>query len=862
MTLTRRELLAGSLTVAAAAAPPPSETIFIVANFHPASCGWLTNFSKERVYCANSYFDHLDRVRDDPQYAFVLSECNNLVAMMNFQPGRVDELKQRIREGRVELVNGFFLESTINLSGGEALVRLGVEGLRWQQEVFGVRPRLAWTIDVCGTHDQMAQITAGLGLDAMVYTRKNPTGSALHWAESPDGTRVLALSPGHYSELRALWTAKGPLPAKETEEIRKAFADKTKVTPAGAPRLILAGSGDYSLAPDRKDNPGAFLKEWKAVEPGTEVRFATASQYLDAVLPGIRSGKIQIPTLRGGTAYDFDAFWIQCPRVKSWYRRCEHALQAAEMLATGASLSGKYPYPARELYHAWLQMFLNMDRNTLWGAAGGMVFEHERSWDARDRFRSVEAIAAGVHQSAGSAATAPGEGIGLFNPLSWTRDDPFVVRLPAGRSIDGASMQALPNGEALCRMSLPAASAGGWKLAAAAPIAGTAAALPEIIATKHYSARIDPKSGALVSLKLAQSGREVLGGPANVVVAERPNTQRYEPGNHIAARPGRSAFDSSAQHAVSISVTKGPLATIVTIEGTLAGAPLRRTIRFYESHPRIDFETELNDLPDRTVAVAEFPLAAPVAEIRRGIPYGFSHGSWDKPNPDLHGWTKGITPAVRWSHYAFEAGGGVALLDRGLTGREINGKTPIIYLYNAADKYYGYPNSWLSGKGKHLVEYALAAHEGDWKQARIPQLAWEFNCPPIAIAGRGPAPGRPMLETSPNVIVESLRRDAGEIELRLVECLGYAGTAEVSLALPHKGAALADLAGGHRKPLSGGPRYSFPVRSQQIVTLRFQAPASVEDPAPLLQWDELVPEPKRAALREYSLEKGHPPRGD
>ena len=54
--------------------------------------------------------------------ALPLSECNNLIAMLNFRPDRAAELKQRIREGRVELCNAFFLEPTSNLSGGEALV--------------------------------------------------------------------------------------------------------------------------------------------------------------------------------------------------------------------------------------------------------------------------------------------------------------------------------------------------------------------------------------------------------------------------------------------------------------------------------------------------------------------------------------------------------------------------------------------------------------------------------------------------------------------------------------------------------------------------------------------------------------------
>ena len=61
-----------------------------------------------------------------------------------------------------------------------------------------------------------------------------------------------------------------------------------------------------------------------------------------------------------------------------------------------------------------------------------------------------------------------------------------------------------------------------------------------------------------------------------------------------------------------------------------------------------------------------------------------------------------------------------------------------------------------------------------------------------------------------------------EIELRLAECLGVAGTAEVTLNLPHRGAELTDLVGGRREPLSGGPTYRFPVRPQQIVTLRFR----------------------------------------
>ena len=855
----RRRFLASATAAAALGSTvkgaASNRTIYVVPNFHPASCGWLTTFSKERVFCANSYLNHLDRVRDDPSYAFVLSEVNNMIAIMNFRPERVPELKQRIQEGRVELVNAFFLESTINLSGGEALARLGAEGLRWQQKVFGVRPRFAWTIDVCGTHDQMAQITSGLGLEAMVYTRKNPTGKALHWALSPDGSRTLAISPGHYSELSPVFKTKEPLTPKELDEVAKFLDEKQKITPEGAPVLVLGGNDDYALAPAYQNYPREFIAKWKERDPATEIRFSTLSKYLDAVLPALKSGAVKIPTMPGGTAYDFDAFWIESPRMKSWFRRNEHALQSAEMLSTVASLKAGFDYPADALYRAWVQMFLSMDRNSLWGSAGGMVFEDAKSWDVRDRLTWIEKESNKTLAGAGSAVLASGDAIGVFNSANWKRSDPFVIQ--AQVAPEGSQSQTLADGSVLCEMELQPASVGAWKVVQ--PPKEASVPLPEVIETDHYWARVSPQTGALVSLKLKPGGREILAAPANVLVAEKPKSQSGDPGDFILGRPQRDKLASSLDYPAQISVTTGPLATTVIVEGKfLGGKTSRRLMRFYQHNPRIDFETEVEDLPNLTVLVAEFPLAASVDEVRRGIPFGFSHGAWAKPNPELHGWTTGIVPAVRWSHYALAGGGGVALFDRGLTGREINGNTPIIYLYNATDKYYGHPNSWLSGAGKHRFHYALMAHGGEWATARVPHAAWEYNCPPVILQGRVAAPPKSFLQTSPNVIVEALHRDGNEIELRLAECMGSRGDAEVVLDLPHKGAWLTDLTGGRRKPLTGGPRYHFPVNPQQIVTLRFGAGSAVSVPEPIRQWDELVPSGKLPALHEYSDQKGHP----
>ncbi len=841
-----------------------SREVFLVPNFHPASCGWLTTFSRERVYCANSYLDHLDRVRDDPNYRFVMSEVNNVVAIMNFQPERIPELKQRAAEGRVEFVNGFFLESTINLSGGEALVRLGVEGLRWYKTVLNVSPKYAWTIDVCGTHDQMAQIASGLGLQAMVYTRGNPTGKTIHWSESPDGSRILTFCPGHYSEATPIFTTKTPLADEQLKGLEKLFDERQATTPTGAPVLVLAGSGDYATAPVLKSYPADLLKQWRESQSPRNIRFATLSDYVEPVAAKVRSGEIRVPTLPGGTAYAFDAFWIENNEVKTRYRHSEQTLQAAEMLETIASLKGGREYPAEALAGAWTLMFLNMDRNTLWGSAGGMVFVNDQSWDVQDRFDWVDATTARAVEGAAKISVGEGQDAGLFNSLNWRRNDPVRLQLPAGTTLDGVRSELLEDGSVLCQVAMSAVATRGWKLSPTPAKLAEKMELPQVIETAFYTVGIDRKTGALTSLKLKSSGRELLGGPSNQIVAERPVKKEDAPADYMAPQSGRVPLGNSEEHPSTVECRNGPLAYTIVMKGTFfGGGAMQRTMRFYHDYPRIDFDTELNDIPTYTVVVAKFVMAEDIAEVRRGIPYGFSHGAWTKPNPALHGWTKGIVPAVRWTDYALANGGGFALFDRGLSGRELDGRTAQIFLLNAEDAYHGYPNPWLTGKGKQVCAYAILPHEEAWQRARIPQMAWEYTQPPLLAHGCAVAPEHSFVETSDNIIVEAMRREGDHIELRFVECLGVSGTATVKVSLPHDQVTLTSLNGARQSDLPKAPLYTIPVRAQQIVTIHLRTSSSVPSAKPVLAWDSFVPKPKLAALHRYEPGlKGHPPFGD
>jgi len=865
--------------------------IYIVPNTHDDCLGWLAPYPIERNYALYSYLDHQDLAMKDPNYKYVFSEIPNLIAMMELEPSRFEELKGLIQQGRVELANAFVLEPTINLAGGEALVMQGVEGLRWYAQVMNASPRHCYMIDITGWHEQMAQIVTGLGLESFIYCRYNPfdkipednvtSGDAVHWIESPEGTRALAVNPGHYvGALRYLMQVKQPVDdAAIRRNVQKVIDDKRPRYPQGCPILALAGENDYSLAFAYKGYPAEVLKVWAAGNPDTDLEIATLKDWFDAAKPDIDAGKYDLKVWeKGSMIYGFSAFWVNAPKSKQWYRRGEHALQSAESLATVASLQADFPYPSQDLSDGWMLLALNMDRGPLWGIAVSGVYEHEKAWDVRDRYEALDAIASKTTVQALPALLGKGNGtLGLFNSCNWERGGLFDLRLPAGKSVQGAPAQMLEDGRTtLVNLRLPSLGVKSIALRTGPASPGKEAKLPETIETDYYSAQVDPATGALVSVKLKPSRREILGGPANVILAQLVDLTLKPEGkgpiwqaHFLPERAERKTVISSSGSKPQLHVSIGPLATILEMTCPFSGGDLRRVIRFYRHSPRIDIIGETQDLPDRTIIAAEFPLKEDITEFRRGIPYGFAQTEWADLNAAGRGNNVGIIPVIRWSHYTLRGGGGVALLDRGVPGRELVDRTAIILLHNALDRYFwDTRTNWMSGKAKQSFEYALLAHDAAWGQARIPQQAWDYNAPPLVLEGANSQPGKSYLESSDNVLIEALRRTGDEIEIRLVETRGVAGNAEINVMLPHRGAALTNLLGKNPVPLSpassteqGGATYQFDIRPQQIVTLRLKTPHAVAPVEALRHYDSIMPEGKRLYTRTWKHPelKGHPP---
>jgi alpha-mannosidase len=225
----------------------------------------------------------------------------------------------------------------------------------------------------------------------------------------------------------------------------------------------------------------------------------------------------------------------------------------------------------------------------------------------------------------------------------------------------------------------------------------------------------------------------------------------------------------------------------------------------------------------------------------------------------VQGFTDAIRPAIRWSSYDLQQGGTLALLDRGTPGREVQGNIVSIQLLNAHEAYRGYPNPSLSGRPTHRFAYAMLVGEDGWPALDVPRRAWEFNAAPWVRPSHLPADTqRSWLETSANVIVESVRREGDQLEVRFVDWTGQGGDAEVRVNAPHRSAARTDLLGERPQPLPVAATYRLPMAPQEIVTLRLQVESTVEAVPPDLDYRRLAPPAKRASFDIRHDRRGEP----
>ncbi len=593
----------------------------------------------------------LEMMRTHPDYRFVMENMLNLLEYLERHPDRKEEIARLTREGRMEW-GATFTQPYESLLSGEQLVRQVYFGRRWIiKNLAGCDARVYFNPDVPGRALQMQQILSKAGIPFMVISRYHE--GFYRW-KSPDGSSVLAYSPGHYGNSSALLNA-------EPDEALKAIAAKLlKWKPyydrrGIAPEFPLLHSEDFSKPRDYRPLIGLWNARYgggaEAGAPGapsanlgSRMAYASARGFFEALSRGNpRFDEVmgERPNLwlyiHGPTHHD--AITAQ--------REAGSVLPAAETFAAAAALlEGSFTgYPARELNEAW-QAAVYPDHG--WGGKEGQItdrlfrkkYEFARNTGERWLGQSLKAIASRIK-------TSPDKGLPVivFNDLSWMRSGPVLAEDARSKGpfvISDASgkvekYQVLPPAEGqspdkirvqFIARDVPSVGYKTYYIAAGEAVkTPPPAGVSEVYENTFYRLRFAP--GGLAGIFDKELGRELLRTEKflgfEVFTMQSVGNGAGEFGR--VQKPTMGGFDKLSLHMPAwarVDEECGPLQEVFRFRQPLSDCVVEETIIVHNAVKRIDCRVALlgwDGSPYREFRLA-VPVDAPGGEVAYEVPMG------------------------------------------------------------------------------------------------------------------------------------------------------------------------------------------------------------------------------------------------
>jgi alpha-mannosidase len=368
----------------------------------------------------------LERMAQNDSVHFSMENVLYLLEYLERHPERKAEIHQLALDKRFDW-GATYNQPYESLLTGEQLVRQTYFGRRLVKKLLpGADARVYYSPDIPGRAMQMPQILAKSGIPYMLISRHKPS---LQYWYSPDGSRVLSWSMGHYAELKMFGHAFDGAFDNAVSRIQndlQSWNDEYAQRHI-PPHFAYLWSADY-IPPKDFDELIANWHDLRQSETAPAIQYSTPEQFLDAV-------SAAQPTLEE-LCGERPNIWLYIHGPTHHYaitakREAGILLPAAEMFSTiEALLEGSFAkYPAHLFERAWTNSIYD-DHG--WGGNNGHITDEvfrkklESARDLSDDLltRATTAIARRIRPGHGTPIT-------VFNTLSWERSDPVRAVIPA-----------------------------------------------------------------------------------------------------------------------------------------------------------------------------------------------------------------------------------------------------------------------------------------------------------------------------------------------------------------------------------------------------------------------------------------------
>ncbi len=792
-------------------------TVHMVGNAH-IDHAWLWRWPEAKEEVLATCRAALERMNETPDFTFSFSSALSYKWIEEEDPALFEEIRQRVAEGRWNVVGGWWVQPDCNLPCGESLVRQALYGRRYLRQKFGVEVPVGYNVDSFGHCGALPQILSGCGQRYYVFFRPDPEFEIqlpypVFWWEGSDGSRVLACRPPlHYNT--------GP------ENIEaQIWAAYLKTPQALRDVLCFYGVGNHGGGPTRANV--AAIKSLAGREEAPQVIFSTPERFFQAAL----ARREDFPTWRHELQHHARGCYTVVSEIKRHNRRAENLLLCAEKFAALAHFLCHRPYPQAELTTAWQNVLFNQFHDILPGSSIPEVYD-----DARQMYAETCRLAGGALEEALKALAGrvdtrgPGRALVVFNPLAWERRGPVEIgigdwglesREGQARVLDERGNE-VPSQLVTDReghtflLFLAEAPALGYRVYRVAPGEGEAQSndtlptsnlqLPTSnqLENARWRLKVDGQEGYITSLYDKRYGVEILAGPGSVPLVLDDHSDTWSHG--VAAYRDEIGRFGRAQVEV---IEQGPVRAGLRLTSRFNNSTLRQDIFLYRDLDYIEIRLHVDWHEQWRMLKLSFPcrLASPTATCE--TPY--SHTVRPSSGEEQPGqkWVD-VTGVIRDEEGA-PLPYGLALLNDCKYGFSVQGPGPSEFREEAVDvrlsvlrsPLYAYhedaPLPWgpekieqFTDQGEQSLTVILLPHAGPWPESHVPRHAEALNGPLMAFpepAHEGDyPPAQAFAAVEPAHVCLTVLKKAEDDEsliLRFYETAGQETTARIQV--PHLG---------------------------------------------------------------------------
>ncbi len=763
---------------------------------------WLWTFKETLEVCRETFNSVLNFMKEYPGFTFCQSSACYYESMEKFYPEIFKEIKNRIKEGRWEIVGGSWVEFDTNMPSGESLARQFLYGQRYFKEKFGFYVEVGWLPDSFGFAWTLPQIMAKSGIKYFL-TQKMSWNDMVYYPfsvflwESPDGTRILSHQTlGSYSE-----------------EIRNENIGRfnrqsmmLKSLHGIEDLLILYGVGDHGGGP-RKSDLETISKWIKSADLPAEVYNTRAIDYFKTLEQYL--GKANIPVISDELYLQFHrGVYTTQSRFKQINRRSEVLIDEVERFSLIASIMGG-EYPKEDLQRFWKKIMLHQFHDTMSGSGIRDVYEDcERDFRELLKFSS-EALDRALKTIASKVDTQI-DGIPLlvFNPLSWSRRDvvevelanikgPFELLDSTGVSVP---IQLMEGGKKM--LFIAEAPSLGYVLYRLKPLESWKTYQTDVkvlerddkvlLENSKVKLSIDRRTGIIEELYDKELGLNLIGsGGVRIQVFEDypypgRRTLFYDFDAtvfdtwevYICTQPGGVKY-VDLKEAEEVKVLEdGPVRATVSIKYRFKqdgreDSTFTIYVRLCSDSPMVRMDFEVDWHAAHRMAKLTVPLSFQSDYTTCEIPYGYiKRRSPLSPDATLYERAKYEVPCQKWVDYTSDDGKyGLSILNDSKYGYDQAGNAVRMSLLRSPR----YPPRWgepwevfiqkeeIADQGLHKFSFALYPHIGCWRAAQTVRKAYELNYPLIAVFEERHVGSLPrvfsFLEIKPeNIVVTALKK--------------------------------------------------------------------------------------------------------